>query len=434
MGTNHDNVSGLSPFITRRLILEQEIIEQILNKHPFTKVEKFVQEVMWRSYWKGWLEMRPKVWDDYLREVELAKKQLNDQQITRAEEILGGCSGVSFMDHFTNELKETGYLHNHARMWWASYWIHIEKLPWQLGAAFFFSHLLDADAASNTLSWRWVAGLQTKGKAYLINRGNLLKYCSPEILINPAELDHLNEVSPIDISESKLYDPEHSNLIKYKLPSVESDKRIGVWVHNDDLCPEFGPLTNFKPVSVAGFKDAAMSAKYGQSNLAQRFTEDSMKDALNRCGGHFKCNTEYYESGTIKENITKWITKNSIDHVVAFKPFIGPVGKQLRIVEGEFLAHNVSLSMTRRNWDQNLFCHAKSGFFLSGRIPKNTSVVTTKPRNSAELSLLMKKINLPQKICVVCGRSFSWRKKWERNWLNVKYCSKKCQKYRNNNG
>ena len=363
MGTNHDNVSGLSPFITRRLILEQEIIEQILNKHAFTKVEKFVQEVMWRSYWKGWLEMRPKVWDDYLREVELAKKQLNDQQITRAEEILGGCSGVSFMDHFTNELKETGYLHNHARMWWASYWIHIEKLPWQLGAAFFFSHLLDADAASNTLSWRWVAGLQTKGKAYLINRGNLLKYCSPEILINPAELDHLNEVSPIDISESKLYDPEHSNLIKYKLPSVESDKRIGVWVHNDDLCPEFGPLTNFKPVSVAGFKDAAMSAKYGQSNLAQRFTEDSMKDALNRCGGHFKCNTEYYESGTLKENITKWITKNSIDHVVAFKPFIGPVGKQLRIVEGEFLAHNVSLSMTRRDWDQNLFCHAKSGFF-----------------------------------------------------------------------
>ena len=307
--------------------------------------------------------MRPKVWDDYLREVELAKKQLNDQQITRAEEILGGCSGVSFMDHFTNELKETGYLHNHARMWWASYWIHIEKLPWQLGAAFFFSHLLDADAASNTLSWRWVAGLQTKGKAYLINRGNLLKYCSPKILINPAELDHLNEVSPIDISESKLYDPEHSNLIKFKLPSVESDKRIGVWVHNDDLCPEFGPLTNFKPVSVAGFKDAAMSAKYGQSNLAQRFTEDSMKDALNRCGGHFKCNTEYYESGTLKENITKWITKNSIDHVVAFKPFIGPVGKQLRIVEGEFLAHNVSLSMTRRDWDQNLFCHAKSGFF-----------------------------------------------------------------------
>lgn len=363
MGTNHDNVSGLSPFITRRLILEQEIIEQILIKHPFTKVEKFVQEVMWRSYWKGWLEMRPKVWDDYLREVELAKKQLNDQQITRAEEILGGCSGVSFVDHFTNELKETGYLHNHARMWWASHWIHIEKLPWQLGAAFFFSHLLDADAASNTLSWRWVAGLQTKGKAYLINRDNLLRYCSPEILINPAELDHLNEVSPIDIPESKLYDPEHSNLIKYKLPSVESDKRIGVWVHNDDLCPEFGPLTDYKPVSVAGFKDAAMSAKYGQSNLVQRFTEDSMKDALNRCGGHFKCNTEYYESGTLKENITKWITKNSIDHVVAFKPFIGPVGKQLRIVEGEFLAHNVSLSMTRRDWDQNLFCHAKSGFF-----------------------------------------------------------------------
>ena len=363
MGTTHDNLSGLSPFITRRLILEQEIIGQILNKHPFTKVEKFIQEVLWRSYWKGWLEMRPKVWADYLREVEIAKNQLNNRQISRAKEILDGCSGISFMDHFTHELTKTGYLHNHARMWWASHWIHVEKLPWQLGATFFFSHLLDADAASNTLSWRWVAGLQTKGKAYLINRDNLLKYCSPEILKNTAELAYLNEVSPIDVSKSKLYHPEDSNLIKYNLPTVESDKRIGVWVHNDDLCPEFGPLNNLKPVSVAGFKDVAMSVKYGLSDLVHRFTEDSMKDALDRCRGHFKCNAEYYESGTIKENIIKWITKNAIEHVVAFKPFIGPVDEQLRIVNGEFVAHNIPLSMVRRDWDQNLFCNARSGFF-----------------------------------------------------------------------
>jgi deoxyribodipyrimidine photo-lyase len=64
------------------------------------------------------------------------------------------------------ELVETGYLHNHARMWFASIWIFTLRLPWELGADFFLRHLLDGDAASNTLSWRWVAGLHTKGKHY----------------------------------------------------------------------------------------------------------------------------------------------------------------------------------------------------------------------------------------------------------------------------
>ena len=80
------------------------------------------------------------------------------------------------MDRIARELIQTGYLHNHARMWWASFWIHAEGLPWELGADVFFRHLLDADPASNTLSWRWVAGLQTAGKTYLVRLSNLQKY------------------------------------------------------------------------------------------------------------------------------------------------------------------------------------------------------------------------------------------------------------------
>ncbi|MDB2340702.1 DUF2256 domain-containing protein [Flavobacteriaceae bacterium] len=37
------------------------------------------------------------------------------------------------------------------------------------------------------------------------------------------------------------------------------------------------------------------------------------------------------------------------------------------------------------------------------------------------------KQNLPEKICLSCNRPFSWRKKWERDWEAVKYCSKKCK-------
>ena len=75
------------------------------------------------------------------------------------------------------ELKETNYLHNHARMWFASIWIFTLDLPWQLGAEFFMKHLYDGDAASNTLGWRWVAGIQTQGKNYLAS--DCLLYTSP---------------------------------------------------------------------------------------------------------------------------------------------------------------------------------------------------------------------------------------------------------------
>jgi deoxyribodipyrimidine photo-lyase len=72
-----------------------------------------------------------------------------------------------------SELIAIGWIHNHARMWFASIWIFTLGLPWQLGADFFYKHLIDADPASNTLSWRWVAGLQTRGKHYLARAANI---------------------------------------------------------------------------------------------------------------------------------------------------------------------------------------------------------------------------------------------------------------------
>jgi deoxyribodipyrimidine photo-lyase len=151
----HGNVSRLSAALRHRLIAEDEIVAAVLAAHRFPAVEKFVQEVVWRTYWKGWLEQHPGVWADY---VGLAAQPTPEVPQDAA------------MDVFTEELRSTGYLHNHARMWWSAWWCHQHGLPWAAGARFFFDHLLDADPASNTLGWRWVAGLQTPGKTYLARR------------------------------------------------------------------------------------------------------------------------------------------------------------------------------------------------------------------------------------------------------------------------
>ena len=165
-----NNVSCLSPFITHRLILEQEIIKRSLHFYPFAKIEKFIQEIYWRTYWKGWLELRPAVWEDFISE----RVGLYDE--TAYEKAINGNTGIDCFDFWINELKEENYLHNHTRMWFASIWIFTLGLPWQLGAEFFMKYLLDGDAASNTLSWRWVAGIQTKGKHYIARPSNISKF------------------------------------------------------------------------------------------------------------------------------------------------------------------------------------------------------------------------------------------------------------------
>ena len=168
--TNRSNVSCLSPYITHRLITEYETAKLVLKKHPFQKVDKFIQEIFWRVYWKGWLELRPKVWNDFIDDLKIIKE---DDEYLKA--INGETEIVCFND-WINELKNFNYLHNHTRMLFASIWIFTLRLPWQKGAEFFMKHLYDGDAASNTLSWRWVAGIQTKGKNYLAQSWNISKF------------------------------------------------------------------------------------------------------------------------------------------------------------------------------------------------------------------------------------------------------------------
>ena len=172
--TKRNNISCLSPYVSHGVISEVELIKKSLSKYSFIKNEKFIQEIMWRIFWKGWMELRPDVWSDYLLELKIIKeKYKNDQSYQKA---INGSTDIQCFNEWVGELRENNYLHNHARMWFASIWIFTLNLPWQLGAEFFMKHLFDGDAASNTLGWRWVAGIQTQGKNYLASEWNIKKF------------------------------------------------------------------------------------------------------------------------------------------------------------------------------------------------------------------------------------------------------------------
>ena len=168
------NVSCLSPYVTHGVISEIEIIKKSLKKYSFVKNEKFIQEVLWRVYWKGWLELRPDVWTDFIIDLNKLKQEYKNNK--NYLEAMEGKTKIECFNAWVNELKNYNYLHNHARMWFASIWIFTLGLPWQLGAEFFMRYLFDGDSASNTFGWRWVAGIQTKGKNYVALEWNIKKF------------------------------------------------------------------------------------------------------------------------------------------------------------------------------------------------------------------------------------------------------------------
>ena len=137
-------------FVTHRILLEYDLIHDIKSKYKVKNSTKFVEEIFWRVYWKGWMENRPKVWQNFISE----KDPYYDHELY--EKAINGNTELDFFNSWVHELKKYNYLHNHTRMWFASTWIFNLGLPWQLGAKFFFKYLFDGDAASNLLSWRWV--------------------------------------------------------------------------------------------------------------------------------------------------------------------------------------------------------------------------------------------------------------------------------------
>ncbi len=163
-------VSKISPYVTHRILFEYQLIKDIRLKYKGNNVNKFIEEVYWRIYWKGCLENKPCIWENFIT------KNIDNYDFANYERAINGETNIPYFNSWVKELKTHNYLHNHTRMWFASTWIFCLELPWELGTRFFFKHLYDGDAASNLLSWRWVAGLQTKGKRYMFSTQNLKKF------------------------------------------------------------------------------------------------------------------------------------------------------------------------------------------------------------------------------------------------------------------
>lgn len=353
----HPSVSRLSPALRTRLVLEEELLESLQAAWPFPHVEKLVQEIVWRTYWKGWLELRPSVWTNYLAWLENARPALPQalqREITATEE---GRSGVAFMDALVRELKTTGYLHNHARMWFAAFWIHTRKLPWQAGADFFYRHLLDADAASNTLSWRWVAGLQTPGKTYLARLSNLEKYSDPTLLADRTGLDQLSDSRATAVSL-----PPESN--PAPLPLTPDQKIDGagsphaLWLHWDDLHLESSALASLpSPVAVLAVWPAALVEAW--STAKQAHFRNALHDGLNRAAAFYQCPGVWLESRDPAGALTDWLHQQQITFLTAMRPFTGDWSSIPPALEAAGLA----LTMLRRPWDRRFFPLATKGFF-----------------------------------------------------------------------
>ena len=262
------NVSCLSPYVTHGVISEVELIKKSLNKYSFVKNEKFIQEIMWRTFWKGWMELRPDVWTDYLSELnQIRDKYKNNQDYKKAVE---GNTEIECFNEWVGELKENNYLHNHARMWFASIWIFTLELPWQLGAEFFMQHLYDGDPASNTLGWRWVAGIQTQGKNYLASEWNIKKFTD-----NRFKNIKLNENASPKKAE-KFYPILKKNFIN---PDIEEGKNLLVF--ENSLSLEFSELINnkFNKIKLITNQNQNRKIKLSEKtiNFKTQLFEDQMK-------------------------------------------------------------------------------------------------------------------------------------------------------------
>lgn len=358
------HVSRLSAAIRYRLITEDEVIKDSLLTHRFLKVEKWLQEVCWRRYWKGWLELRPDVWTSWRRRVAELRRNLPPEVLSKADAVAAGQSGVACMDAFAHELIHTGYLHNHARMWWASFWIHAEKLPWELGADFFFRHLLDADPASNTLSWRWVAGLQTPGKTYLVRLSNLEKYLSADQLKQTAGSERIADGVVTPFLQTDYADRSKQSLPAYPVSYTQKNQRCGLWLHADDSSPEIGPLQTLQPVAVAAFNNPSVyQNQYRLSDQRIACLRKVLTDGITRSASHYACPATLIESSDTVVSLSDWAQAQQLQEVVAMAPTVGPIHDLLPKIRQHLSQLGIQLTLIRRESDTHAFALAGAGFF-----------------------------------------------------------------------
>jgi hypothetical protein len=337
---NRSNISCLSPYITHGIINELEVIDKSLKKFSFSKNEKFIQEVLWRVYWKGWLELRPNVWSDYLIELNNLRDQFKGNQ--NYLNAIEGKTDLECFNQWINELKENNYLHNHTRMWFASIWVFTLELPWQLGAEFFMQNLYDGDAASNTLGWRWVAGIQTQGKHYLASEWNIKKFTN-----NRFQNIELNENAPPKISE-KSYP-----LIKREFNNPQNIEEKNLLIFENHLSFEITDFkeNKFEKIYIVSNKNENRSIKLSEKLV--KFKSLLMEDQKQRIKN--------------KSIDCEVIDINEIQNIENYYALYPAVGENLDYLN----SNNIKMNFLYRNLDHLAWQYCNKGFFnFKNYIPK----------------------------------------------------------------
>ena len=358
--TKKNSVSALSPWIKHRLITEEEVLIEILKYHSPHSAMKFIQEVFWRGYFKGWLEQHPTVWSHYNEKLIKEYTKLENNKFIKENYMsaINGETGIECFDFWCEQLKSTGYLHNHVRMWFASIWVFTLKLPMELGADFFMLHLIDADAASNTLSWRWVSGLHTKGKAYAARASNIEKFTNGQF--NPSG-QLVEDISPLT---------ENIDHPLVSLPQLDKSiqKDAVLLVTEEDCSPETSLETKDLEVEILPLYLEKKYPRWIEPNNSVRFfSNTAVQNTCQRLG----------QLGVEKIDKTKWTdtileasdrlgTKN----IIIPKVPVGAVKSKLRKVKKNLAVHDIYIYEHYKNYDMYTWQHASKGFFkLKKQIP-----------------------------------------------------------------
>lgn len=345
------STSLLSPWLRPRLLSEEDVVISILDAQPWSRVEKFLQDICWRTYWRGWLEHHPGVWTRY-REAVAGGLASPPEGYARA---IAGETGIPCFDEWARELSSAGWLHNHARMWFASIWVFTLRLPWELGADFFLRHLLDGDPASNTLSWRWVAGLHTPGKVYLARAENIRFYTE-------GRHDPSGQLAESAVPVAEPGEPETTALwVPDGTPVVE--EAVGWWLHPDDLSVETlepGPL---QPSTVLAAWPESVAVSHGWSGRVKAFTQAALADGAARTAQAFGAAVHASRTENMAREAVAWARANGLRTVVAMRPAVGPWLETGLAVEAALSRAGVRMVWRRRDWDAVLYPHAARGFF-----------------------------------------------------------------------
>ncbi|MEM8569831.1 MAG: FAD-binding domain-containing protein [Pseudomonadota bacterium] len=351
----HRDVSMLSPFVRRRLVLEQDLVAAAVEAHGAGGAEKFVQEVVWRGYFKGWLERRPQVWASYrdgLRD-DRAHLETDRKLARRVAKAEAGETGIDCFDAWARELCDTGYVHNHARMWFASIWIFTLDLPWRLGADFFLRNLLDGDPASNTLGWRWVAGLHTRGKVYRAQAWNISKFTGQRFSPRPSDL--AEDIEGLDAEEPDGLPP----LQPLRTPVAPDRARPSALLitEEDCRCEDFG-LEAYPIRAVATLTASHLRSDATVSDAVQAFEAGALADAAERVGKPY----EAHRAG-VPRDLARWAKSAGAAQIVT--PYIpeGPLRDWIVAAKPALEAEGITLAEWRRDWDAAIWPHASGGFF-----------------------------------------------------------------------